>query len=171
MTQGRALLFADCAELNTQPVQGTQEGECLPLSCHGSESGGLSLVLPKRGASVGIMVFSSSCKTLYANQTAFEFLQRLNRRENGHATHGVLPVAVADLFDQMQLLLASRTMNGECERLEARRVLVGQGEAVLLQAFGLRDRLGLQGSRVVITMQDITHPFTGKSNKAAPGAL
>ena len=46
------------------------------------------------------MVFSSTCKALYANQKAYELLKMLNRWENGHATDGTLPSAVADPYDQ-----------------------------------------------------------------------
>ena len=158
MTKGGASLLADCSEFSTQHVPVSQEREALTGSHNGSVSGDLSQVLPKSRLTVGIMVFSSSCTMLYANQIAFELLKVLNRWENGHATYGVLPVSVADLFDQMRVSIASRMMNLGCERLEARRVLVGPDPAVLLQAFGLLDRLGMRESRVVITMQGVIHP-------------
>jgi hypothetical protein len=99
------------------------------------------------------MVFSSTCKTLYANQTAYGFLKVLNRWENGHATDGALPDVIAGLYDRMELLLSSRMMNGADEELEAQRLLMGEGRTVRLHAVGLPDRRGMEGSRVVITIE------------------
>jgi len=158
MTQGLASLLVDCPEFGTQEAQMSQEKEALTGPQNGSDSVVLSQVLPKPRGLVGIMVFSSSCKMLYANQTAYEFLKLLNWWENGHTTDGALPGAVAGLFDLMQLALASPMRNGEHEWLEVRRVLVGQDDPVLLQAFGLRDQPGGGGSRVVIRMRAMIRP-------------
>ena len=58
----------------------------------------------------------------------------------------------------IDLSLASRMMRGDGTPPEVRRLFVGEGQTVRLQAFGLHSRLGIQGSRVVITMQRLTHP-------------
>ncbi|HEX7765865.1 MAG TPA: hypothetical protein VF443_04085 [Nitrospira sp.] len=113
------------------------------------------------------MVFSSTCKTLYANQTAYEFLKMLNRWEHGHATDGALPGAIAGLYDQMEVVLVRRIKKGDGETLKAQRLLTGEGRTVRLNAFGLREQPGVQGSRIVITMQSLTHPFvSGISNES-----
>ncbi|MGA6829319.1 hypothetical protein ACO9S2_17145 [Nitrospira sp. NS4] len=166
MTQGLASLLMDCPEYGTQEAQMSQEKEALTGPQNGSDSVVLSRVLPKPRRRVGIMVFSSSCKMLYANQTAFEFLKLLNWREHGHATDGALPGSVADLFDRMRLALACWTGNVERQRLEARQLLVDQDEAVLLQAFGLRDQIGGGGSRVVIRMEAVIRPVGDQSSDA-----
>lgn len=88
----------------------------LPTS-HDSEN--LSWDITKQWPSLGIMVFSSVGKVLYANQTAYHFLKVLNRSENGHATDGALPVSIADLFDQILESLESRITHHDYEPLEA----------------------------------------------------
>lgn len=171
MTQGLASSFSDCVESGIQSVKAPQPAEVMVESQAGDDPGCYGQALAEHCACIGIMVFSSTCKTLYANQTASEFLRALNRWENGHATDGALPDAIAGLYDQMELLLSSRMMNGDGETLEARRLLMGEGRTVQLHAFGLRDRLGVQGSRVVITMQVLTHPVSDESCRTIPVSI
>lgn len=168
MTQGLASSLSSSAESSVQGVHLSQHGEVLTVSQNDSDPGGLSQGLTQQRAGLGIMVFSSTCKVLYANQAAYHFLKALNWRENGHATHGALPVSIADLFDQILKSLESRITNREHQQLEARRVLAAQDHSVLLQAFGLPDKLGLQRPRVVITMQDVNRLFDAESSEARP---
>lgn len=171
MTQELASLFSDCAESGIQSLHVPQPGEVVSASHNGGDPGRSSRAFTEQRAGIGIMVFSSTCKTLYANQTAYEFLKLLNRWESGHATDGALPDTIVGLYDQMELSLASRMMSGDGEKLEARRLLMGEGRTVRLHAFGLRDWLGARGSRVVVTMQDLTHPLSDKSREAIPASI
>lgn len=153
MTSVIATALSDRVESRRRDTHMSQQGEVLGVSHNSRDSENLSRDITKRWLSLGIMVFSSACKVLYANQAAYHFLKVLNRRENGHATDGALPVSIADLFDQILQSLESRITPHDYEQLEARRSLVGHDQSVLLQAFGLPDRLETQRSRVVITMQ------------------
>ena len=137
MTQGGASAFVVSPEVSAQLVPASLEREALPAPDTGSTVGEPGQALTKQWATVGIMVFSPSCTVLYANQAAYHFLTLLNYRETGHATSGALPASVADLFDQIRLSLASRIMNGACKQIEASQVLLGQDQAVFLQACGL----------------------------------
>ena len=172
MTQGLASLFSDCVEPVIQSSQVPQPGEHGAVvidSRNGNDAGHCSQALTEQRAAIGIMVFSSMCKTLYANQAAHEFLKALNRWENGHATDGALPGAIAGLYDQMELVLVRRIKKGDGETLKAQRLVTGEGRTVRLYAFGLRDRPGVQGSRIVITMQSLTHTsITDESREMAP---
>jgi hypothetical protein len=135
--------------------QGTHlslHGELLTVTHNRSDSKNLSPVITKKWPSLGIMVFSSACNMLYANQAAHHFLKVLNDGENGHATDGALPVSITGLFEQMLQSLESRGANHDHGQLEVRRSLGGQDQPVLLRAFGLPDRLGIQRSRIVITI-------------------
>jgi hypothetical protein len=171
MTQGIASLLSDSAESGIQSSQVPQHGEVVIESSNGGDPGHCDQALTGQRAGIGIIVFSSTCKTLYANQAAYEFLKLLNRWESSHATDGALPGAIAGLYDQMELSLARRMMNGDSETLEERRLLMGEGLTVQLNAFGLRDRLGVQGSRVVITMKVHTHPSSDESNETIPASI
>lgn len=159
MTQGLASVFADCPKVSAQHVPLSQEGEVTFGPHASSDSGEPSEGLTKQWAPAGIMVFSPSCRVLYANQSAYHFLTLLNYRETGHATSGALPASVADLFDQILRSLASPITIGAGKQIEARRVLVGRDHAVVLYAFGLPDRLEIGGLRVVITMRDGIDPI------------
>lgn len=137
-------------------------------SYHVDDPGPCSQALTEQHAGIGIIVFSSTGRTLYTNQTAYKFLKVLNRWENGHATDGALPGAIAGLYDWMALSLASRMMQVDGETLEARRLLTAGGRTVRLHAFGIRDRPGVEGARVVITIRVRTHPVSDESSKTIP---
>lgn len=169
MTQGAAAVVVDCPKASTQQVPLSQEREVLSVPHAGSDSGEPGQVLTDERTTVGIMVFSASCTMLYANQAAFHFLTLLNYRETGHATPGALPASIADLFDQVRLAISSRMiMSGACNLFEARRVLMGQDQAVFLQAFGLPGRLETQGLRVVVTMEGVIPSTADSSGDAIP---
>jgi hypothetical protein len=108
--------------------------------------------------SSGIVVLSSTCKVLYVNKAAQDFLVRLNRNENGHSTHGAFPGSVDNLLDEMLKLLPTAVGNRGWRQLEARPLLAASDESVLVQAFGIPDRLDLQRSRIVLTIQETSHP-------------
>lgn len=125
----------------------------------------------ERPAGPGIMVFCKSANVLYANESACRFLRRLNREENGHPTDGALPVAIAELFDKITKVLKSRLTDSAPGQFEASRLVEGQNESVLLRAFGLPDRLGLDRVRVVIKMEEITHSSEGRPREPLPPSL
>jgi hypothetical protein len=112
-------------------------------------------------ADSGIMVLSSTCKVLYANKAARHFLRQLNRRENGHSTDGAFPVAVAGLLDEILKWLESRNAHRDQDQLEGRRLVLGQPQPLLLQVFGIPNRLDIWRSRIVLTIQET--PQTGDS--------
>lgn len=174
MTQGLASSFSDCVESGIQSSQVPHHGEhgkVMIESPTDDDPGRCGQALAEQRAPIGIIVFSSTCKTLYANQAAYEFLKVLNRWENGHATDGALPGAIAGLYDQMKRVLARRIKKGDGETLQVRRLLMGEGRRVQLHAFGLRDRLGVEGSRVVITMQGLTPPGSDGFSKTIPVSI
>jgi hypothetical protein len=142
-------------ERNVPATQRSHQPEVLVVSQNtgNSDSEIFSQGITGDRAGLGIMVFSSACKMLYANQAAYYFLKTLNRRENGHATVGALPSSMTDLFDRIVKSLESRIANGTCEQVEARRRLEGENEPILLQAFGLPDQQGMQRARIVMTIQ------------------
>lgn len=155
MIEGFVSLSSECTETGMQGLKVSRPREVMVESQTGDDPGRCGQPLAEHYAGIGIMVFSSTCKTLYANQAAYEFLKVLNRWEHGHATDGALPGAIAGLYDQMELVLTHRIKKGDGENLEARRLITGEGRRVRLHAFGLGDRPGGQGSRVVITMQSL----------------
>ncbi len=166
MTQGLASSLTNLVEFRAQDMRVSQHGEVLSVPQNSGESEDLSRDITTQRAGLGIMVFSSACKVLYANQAAYHFLKALNHWENGHATDGALPDSIAGLFDQIRKSLESRVTNRDHERFEGRRLLVGEDQSVLLQGFGLPDRLGILRSRVVITMQGGIRPCDAGSSKA-----
>ena len=163
MTQGLASVLSDCVECSVPHSQGSRQGEVVIVPRRGGDFGHGSRAFTEQ---VGIMVFSSTCKVLYANQAAHHFLKALNRQENGHATDGALPASIARLFDEMLQSLECRITNRDQKPLQARRLLEGQDRSVLLQVFGLSDRFGLPRSRVVITLEWMRCSREGGSREA-----
>lgn len=165
-------LSADCPEFSLRDLKAPQSRDVPGESHTGDVSGPCGQALATPCAGTGIMIFSSTCKTVYANQAACEFLKVLNRWEHGHATDGALPRAIAGLYDRMEVLLARRIMKGDGQKLEARRLITGEGRTVRLNAFGLRDRPGMGESRVVITMHSPAHPFVRhESGETIPASI
>jgi hypothetical protein len=122
----------------------------------------------ERPAGPGIMVFCSSANVLYANESAHRFLKRLNQQENGHATDGALPVAIAELFDKITNVLKSNPTNSGWGQVEASRLVEGQNRALVLRAFGLPDRLGSDRSRVVLKMEEIIRSSESEAKPREP---
>jgi hypothetical protein len=113
----------------------------------------------RRHFNSGIVVFSSARKVLYVNEAAHDFFRRLNRMENDHTTwaiQGAVPRSVDNLLDEMLKLLRHAVMNRSWKRLEA-RPLVAADQPVLVQAFGIPNRVDTQRSLIVLTIQDTSH--------------
>jgi len=115
-------------------------------------------VATRRGINSGIIVLSSTCNVLYVNKAAHEYLVQLNRKENDHPTHGAFPESIDHLLGEILNVLRTAVMNNGWKQLEARRLVTGQDQPVLLQAFGIPDRLDIQRSRIVLTIQETSHP-------------
>ncbi|HEX9155152.1 MAG TPA: hypothetical protein VF819_06275 [Nitrospira sp.] len=159
MTQVVASLLPNLVEVRTHDTRLLQHGEVMTVSHNEVDSAHPIQVATRRQADSGIMVLSSSCKVLYANKASHHFFRRLNRRENGHSTDGAFPVSVADLLDKILKSLEARTANRDRVRLQVKRLVVEQDQQVLVQGFGIPDRLDIQQSRIVLTIQEIALPM------------
>ena len=105
-------------------------------------------------ADSGILVFSSSCTVLYANQLAHQFLRRLNRVENGDSAKSSIPTSVADLLDVVLTSLETRTAQRARTHLEAKRLMMGQDQPLLLRVFVTADQPDITQSRIVLTIRE-----------------
>lgn len=99
----------------------------------------------------GIVVFSSTRKTLYMNEVAQQLLIRLNRAEKGDSP---LPRSVDNLLDEILLVLRIDASERGWKQLAARRFAMAPDRSVLVKTFGIPDRLDAQRSRIVMTMQE-----------------
>ncbi|HLZ34768.1 MAG TPA: hypothetical protein VKP13_12170 [Nitrospira sp.] len=158
MTQGLAFWLHNRAEVSTDKRHLSQQGEAVTVSHSEDDSAPLIQVAVRRPADAGIMVLSSACKVLYANKAAYRYFKRLNRGENGYSTDGAFPVSVANFLDGMLKSLETRTADRDREQLQVRRLLVERDQALLLQAFGIPDRLNVQRSRIVLTISEASRP-------------
>lgn len=113
-------------------------------------------IVPGKGTvNSGIVVFSSTLKALYMNQTAHELLTRMTRKENERAPSGTLPRSVNDLLDEMLPLLRMAGMERGCKQLEARRLFTATDQPMVVKTFGIR-RLDIRQSLIVLTIQETT---------------
>jgi len=122
----------------------TQQEEISPMSQDES----------KRNVNAGIVVLSLNRRVLYANKTAHDFLTRLNRIENDTSTNGAFPRSVDNLLNEVLRLLRVAVLNCDWKQLEARELVADADQPLLVQAFAIPDRLGIQRSRIVLTIQE-----------------
>ena len=108
----------------------------------------------KRNVNAGIVVLSLNRRVLYANKTAHDFLTRLNQVENDTSTNGAFPRSVDNLLNEVLRLLRVAVLNCDWKRLEARELVADADQPLLVQAFAIPDRLGIQRSRIVLTIQE-----------------
>lgn len=103
----------------------------------------------------GIMVFTATCRLLYSNGAARDFLKRLSQEDGGEATDYSLQPVIARLFNQTRQVVERRPMQGDEGRLDTVRLVVGRDQPVLLQAFGFSDRVDPHRSRIVVRMEAV----------------
>ena len=128
----------------------TQQGEILGMPRDES----------KQHANAGILVLSLNRKVLYANKAAHDFLTRLNRIENDPSTNGAFPRSVDSLLSEVLRLLRAAVLNCDWKHLEAKGLVADAARPLLVQAFAIPDRLGIQRSRIVLTIQETSYPGT-----------
>ena len=104
----------------------------------------------------GIVVFSSLRKALYLNDAARRVLIRLHQHENDNPANGALPRSLDTLLDEMLPLLGTANLGGGWKRLQARRLMAGPDRPILVNTFGISDRLDIQRALIVLTFQDAT---------------
>jgi len=126
----------------------TQQGEIL----------GMPRDERKQHANAGILVLSLNRKVLYANKAAHDFLTRLNRIENDPSTNGAFPRSVDSLLSEVLRLLRAAVLNCDWKHLEAKGLVADAAQPLLVQAFAIPDRLGIQRSRIVLTIQETSYP-------------
>ena len=114
---------------------------------------------------IGIMVLSPTCHVLYVNRAAQEFLRELRGQERNRDGNSALPAPILELFQEMVVSLQT-SMTSSCHKpLQAQRRATGE-LPLLLQAFGIQDRLGNNRFRVVITMHGM-HSLETRSREAS----
>src|SRR5262245_3284225 len=121
-----------------------KQGEVFPMSQDES----------KWHINAGIVVLSLNRRVLYANKTAHDFLMRLNRIEHDPSTNGAFPRSVDNLLSEVLRLLRVAVLNCDWKQLEARELVDDADRPLLVQAFAIPDRLGIQRSRIVLTIQE-----------------
>lgn len=112
----------------------------------------------KRHVKAGIVVLSLNRKVLYANKAAHDFLAQLNRIENDPSTNGAFPRSVDNLLGEVLRLLRAAVLNCDWKHLETKGVVANADQPLLVQAFAIPDRLGIQRSRIVLTIQETSYP-------------
>jgi hypothetical protein len=102
----------------------------------------------------GIVVFSSARKALYVNEAGKQLLLQLNRNENGQSAGSAIPKSIDHLLDDMLPLLQVGCADRGWKQLVAKRLVMAPDRSVLVRTFGIRDRLDVKRSLVVLTIQE-----------------
>ena len=75
--------------------------------------------------------------------------------KNGANTAKTPPAPVQELYREINKLLQVRTEAKDWEQFRLKRVLEIAGRQLLLSGLGLPDRLGLEQSRILVTVEEI----------------
>jgi hypothetical protein len=112
------------------------------------------VVPERRKCNSGIVVFSSTRKTLYINQAAHHILSRLAQRENEHGHYCNLLRSANDLLDETLPFLRAAGMEYSCKQLNVRRLIAARDQSVLVKTFGIRNRMNIRQPLIVLTLQE-----------------
>jgi len=104
----------------------------------------------------GILLLSVSLQLLYMNQRAWELSRKIMQAMNGKTAKGVLPTVVTALCAEVVTELQVRTNGKDWEQTQLRCVVSVTKPPVLLRAFGLPDRGGLQQARILILLEEVS---------------
>jgi len=110
----------------------------------------------------GLLVLSLSGKILYANESAYRYL------DGSQGADCVVLPAITELVDHMTTALVGRNTDAGLAQLEARRLIPRREANLLLQVFGVGR--GAQ-SRVVVIIQVMAPPLHEENGKAVPSFL
>ena len=132
----------------------SSEGGNDDLKLSGDEtSSALTESIADKRAGAGILILSPSGHLLYTDRRAWELFAELEI--SGDRTARTLPLPVQQLCSEISKLLQVRTEAKDWEQFRLKRVLETPGRQLLLSGLGLPDRLGLQQSRILITVEEI----------------
>ena len=104
----------------------------------------------------GILLLSVSLQLLYMNQRAWELSRKMMQALNGKTARGVLPTVVTALCAEVVTALQVKTNAKDWEQAQLRCVVSVTKPPVLLRAFGLPDRGGLQQSRILMLLEEVS---------------
>ena len=114
----------------------------------------LDSIADKR-AGPGILMLSACMQMLYRDRRSSELCSHINRYHNGTVANGVLPPAVADFCAEIRKALQEPTAAREGEHFRIKRVIGDPACPVFLYGLGVRDRNGIQHSRILVIMEEI----------------
>ncbi len=83
-----------------------------------------------------IMVFNSSLKLLYQDQSAWKFCTEINQHAD-KSSRGILPLSVIEVCNEVKKQLQLRTHSKDWEQFRIKRVLMGLEHPMLVSGVGL----------------------------------
>ena len=122
--------------------------------------------LVKQRVGPGILMLSPALQLIHMNRRAWELSGKITQSENGKAAMGVLPTAVTKLCAEVITALQVRTVAKDWEQVQIRRLVATPRPPVLLRAFGLPDRGGVQQARILILMEEVPQRKERATEKA-----
>jgi DNA-binding CsgD family transcriptional regulator len=130
-------------------IDTTVLAEELPLSSDFIET------LVEQRVGPGILLLSPALQLMHMDRRAWELSGKIMLAQNGMSATGVLPTAVTELCAEVITALQIRTDAKDWEQVQLRRLVSPPNPPVLLRAFGLPDRGGVQQARILIMMEDV----------------
>ena len=103
----------------------------------------------------GMLLLSPALQLMHMDRRAWELSGKILRAQSGISATGVLPTAVTELCAEVITALQIRTDAKDWEQVQIRRLVSALNPPVLLRAFGLPDRGGVQRARILILMEEV----------------
>ena len=101
----------------------------------------------------GMLLLSPALQLMHMDRRAWELSGKIMLAQSGMSATGVLPTAVTELCAEVITALQIRTDAKDWEQVQIRRLVSPPNPPVLLRAFGLPDRGGVQWARILILME------------------
>lgn len=104
----------------------------------------------------GFLMLSSAMHVLHWDRRAWELCQNMATPATGDVVPGTLPVPITDFASEIVKMMGIRRESKDWEQSQVRRVIKNGQDSIFLSGIGLPDPGGLDASRVLIILEQIT---------------
>jgi DNA-binding CsgD family transcriptional regulator len=104
----------------------------------------------------GFLMLSSAMHVLHWDRRAWELCRNIATPATGDAVAGALPMPITDFAQEIVKMMEIRRDSKDWEQFQVRRVIKNGQDSIFLSGIGLPAPGGLDASRVLIILEQIT---------------
>jgi len=104
----------------------------------------------------GFLMLSSAMHVLHWDRRAWELCRNIATPTTGDAMPGALPMPITDFAQEIVKMMGIRRDSKDWEQFQVRRVIKNGQDSIFLSGIGLPAPGGLDASRVLIILEQIT---------------